>query len=163
MRVTGRFAVVIFAAIAAGCGFQLRGSDPLPPVLAKPWLDAPDRYTPLYAALTSRLRAAGVTLAATPAEATAAIRLSVDETGRELLSVSAQNRPGEYEVYYRAEFSVTAGERELLAPQHVSLRRDYGYDESAVLAKEHEEQSLRAALADEIAALILRRLTALEP
>jgi outer membrane lipopolysaccharide assembly protein LptE/RlpB len=45
----------------------------------------------------------------------------------------------------------------------VSVTRDYGYDETAVLAKEHEEQSLRAALADEIASLILRRLTALEP
>ena len=54
-----------------------------------------------------QLRAAGVTLAANPAEASAVIRLHLDETGRELLSVSAQNRPGEYEVYYRAEFSVT--------------------------------------------------------
>jgi LPS-assembly lipoprotein len=161
MHGTARFTVVLFAALAAGCGFHLRGSDPLPPVLAKSWLDAPDRYTPLYAALTSRLRTAGVTFAATPAEATATIRLSMDETGRELLSVSARNRPGEYEVYYRAEFSVSAGERELLAPQQVSLTRDYGYDETAVLAKEHEEQSLRAALADEIASLILRRLTAL--
>jgi LPS-assembly lipoprotein len=163
MRGNARFAVVLLAVLVAGCGFQLRGSDPLPPVLARPWLDAPDRYTPLYAALTSRLRGAGVTLATTPTEATAAIRLSVDETGRELLSVSAQNRPGEYEGYYRAEFSVSAGGRELLAPQQVSLTRDYGYDETAVLAKEHEEQSLRAALADEIASLILRRLTALEP
>jgi LPS-assembly lipoprotein len=161
MRTAARFVVIACVALAAGCGFRLRGSEPLPPVLAKPWVDAPDRYTPLYAALTSRLRAAGATLAAAPSEATAEIRLRVDETGRELLSVSAQNRPGEYEVYYRAEFSVTAGGRELLAPQQVSLTRDYGYDETAVLAKEHEEQSLRAALADEIASLILRRLTAL--
>ena len=34
------------------------------------------------------------------AEASAVIRLHVDETGRELLSVTAQNKPGEYEVYY---------------------------------------------------------------
>ncbi len=155
--------MLFVVALAAGCGYQLRGSAPLPPSLAKPWLDAPDRYTPLFAALTSQLRAAGVTLAANPTEASAVIRLHVDETGRELLSVSAQNRPGEYEVFYRAEFSVSAGERELLAPQQVSLKRDYGYDETAVLAKEHEEQSLRAALADEIASLIVRRLTALGP
>ena len=41
------------------------------------------------------------------------------------------------------------------------LTREYGYDVTAVLAKEHEEQSLRAALADEVAALMLRRFTAL--
>lgn len=150
-------------ALAAGCGFHLRGSTPLPPALAKPYLDAPDRYSPLYAALTQQLRTAGVSFAASPAEASAVIRLHLDETGRELLSVSARNRPGEYEVYYRAEFSVTAGERELLARQSFELTRDYGYDEAAVLAKEHEEQSLRAALADQIAALIVNRLTALGP
>jgi outer membrane lipopolysaccharide assembly protein LptE/RlpB len=43
----------------------------------------------------------------------------------------------------------------------VKLTRDYGYDESAVLAKEHEEGFLRDALAEEIADLILRRLAAL--
>jgi LPS-assembly lipoprotein len=148
-------------ALLAGCGFHLRGATPLPAPLAKPYLDAPDRYTPLYAALKQQLRAAGVDLAANPAEASAVVRLHLDETGRELLSVTPQNRPGEYEVYYRAEFSVTAGEKELLARQRVELTRDYGYDETAVLAKEHEEQSLRAALADEVAALILRRVTAL--
>jgi len=156
-----RILLVAVIALVAGCGFHLRGSTPLPAALAKPYLDAPDRYTPLFAALNQQLRAAGVTLAANPAEASAVIRLHLDETGRELLSVTPQNRPGEYEVYYRAEFSVTAGEKELLARQHVELTRDYGYEETAVLAKEHEEQSLRAALADEIAALILRRLTAL--
>ena len=156
-----RIPVLAMLALVAGCGFHLRGSTPLPPALAKPYLEAPDRYTPLFAALNQQLRAAGVTLAADPAQASAVIRLHLDETGRELLSVSAQNRPGEYEVYYRAEFSVTAGEQELIARQHVELTRDYGYDETAVLAKEHEEQSLRAALADEIASLILRRLTSL--
>lgn len=158
-----RILLAALVALAAGCGIHLRGSTPLPPALAKPWLDAPDHYSPLYAALTGQLRAAGVAFAANPAEATAVIRLHLDETGRDLLSVSAQNRPGEYEVYYRAEFSVTAGEHELLARQNFELTRDYGYDETAVLAKEHEEQSLRAALADELAALIVNRLTALGP
>ena len=95
------------------------------------------------------------------ASATAVIRLHRDDTGRELLSVTADNKPGEYEVYYAAEFSVTSGATELLARDQVKLTRDYGYDESAVLAKEHEEQFLRVALAEEIADLILRRLAAL--
>jgi LPS-assembly lipoprotein len=161
MRRFFRFAAFGLFLFVTGCGFHLRGSSPLPAALAKPYLDASDRYTALYAALHQQLRAAGVTFAANPAEASAVIRLHLDETGRELLSVSAQNRPGEYEVYYRAAFSVASGEQEMLARQHVELTRDYGYDETAVLAKEHEEQSLRAALADEIASLILRRLTAL--
>jgi LPS-assembly lipoprotein len=157
-----RLAAVVFAlSLASGCGFHLRGQMPLSAVMASPYVEAEDHYSPLYAALDQRLRAAGATPAADATTATAVIRLHVDETGRELLSVTADNKPGEYEVYYAAEFSVTSGATELLARSPVKLTRDYGYDESAVLAKEHEEQFLRVALAEEIADLILRRLAAL--
>jgi LPS-assembly lipoprotein len=164
MRRTILAAAVLAAAapaLVAGCGFHLRGQAPLPPVMAAPFVDAKDRYTPLYTALDARLRAAGARAAPDAASASAVIRLSVDDTGRELLSVTADNKPGEYEVYYAAEFSVSNGPSELLSPKQVKLTREYGYDESAVLAKEHEEESLRDALAEEIADQILRRLAAL--
>jgi LPS-assembly lipoprotein len=153
--------IVGWLALAAGCGFHLRGQTPLPATLVAPYLETSDRYTPLYAALAARLRAAGATLAADPAAASAVIRLHKDQTGRELLSVSARNTPSEFEVYYTVEYSVSAGASELLTRQQATLTRDLSYDETAVLAKEHEEQSLRAALADELAGLILRRLAAL--
>ena len=153
--------LLLVLAVAAGCGFQLRGQTPLPPVVASPFVEAEDHYSPLYAALDKRLRAAGATPAADATTATAVIRLHVDDTGRDLLSVTADNKPGEYEVYYAAEFSVTSGATELIERKQVRLTRDYGYDESAVLAKEHEEGFLRDALAAEIADPILRRLAAL--
>lgn len=156
-----RALVVVPLAVAAGCGFHLRGQAPLPAVAVRPYIETDDRYSPLYAALTSQLRAAGASLAPDAAGASAVIRLHADSTGRELLSIAANNKPGEYEVYYAAEFSVMAGGRELLARQQARLTRDYSYDEAAVLAKEHQEQSLRVALAGELARLILRRLAAL--
>lgn len=152
---------VVWLTVASACGFQLRGQASLPPALATPYLDAGDHYTPLYAALTARLRAAGANLAADPAAASAVIRLHRDDTGHELLSVSARNTPGEFEVFYTVEYSVSSGASELLARQRMTLTRDYSYDETAALAKEHEEQSLRVALADELAGLMLRRLAAL--
>ena len=156
-----RVIVLVPLAAAAGCGFHLRGQVPLPAGVARPYSESGDRYSPLYAALAAQLRAAGASLAPDAASATAVVRLHLDSTGRELLSIAANNRPGEYEVYYAVEYSVTAGGRELLARQQARLTRDYSYDEAAVLAKEHEEQSLRVALADELAGLILRRLAAL--
>ncbi len=148
-------------ALFAGCGFHLRGHAPLPATMARPYLDATDRYSPLHAALVARLKAAGAQLAPDAASATAVIRVHADRTGRELLTVAAGNKPGEYEVYYTAEYSVAAGGQDVLPRQQVTRTRDYSYDETTVLAKEHEEQSLRAALADEIAALMLRRFAAL--
>lgn len=153
--------VMMMAAATAACGFHLRGQAPLPAAMARPYLDSADRYSALHTALVARLKAAGAQLAPDAASATAVIRVHLDETGRELLSVAAGNKPGEYEVYYAAEYSVSAAGQELLSRQQVRLSRDYGYDETTVLAKEHEEQSLRAALADEIAALMLRRFSAL--
>ena len=153
--------VAVILGALAGCGFHLRGQSPLPAVVATPYVDAPDRYTALYTALDQRLRAAGARPVPSAAGASAVIRLHADDTGRELLSVTADNKPGEYEVYYAAEFSVASGSTELLSRQQVKLSRDYGYDESAVLAKAHEEESLRVALAGEFADLILRRLAAL--
>jgi LPS-assembly lipoprotein len=147
--------------LLAGCGFHLRSQAPLPAALMRPYVDAADRYSALYAALVERLRAAGAEPAVDAAGASAVIRVHVDRSGRELLTVAADNRPGEYEVYYAAEFSVSVAGKELLPRQQVRLTRDYGYDVTAVLAKEHEEQSLRAALADEIAALMLRRFSTL--
>lgn len=161
MRQTLLCFAVGWMTLISGCGFQLRGQAPLPATLAAPYLETGDHYTPLYAALEARLRAAGAKLATDPATASAVIRLNKDETGRELLSVSARNTPGEFEVYYTVEYSVSAGGRALLERQLVTLTRDFSYDETAVLAKEHEEQSLRAALADELAGLMLRRLAAL--
>ena len=152
---------VALAVLLSACGFQLRGQAPLPAVAARPYVEAADRLTPLYAAIDRRLRAAGAVPAASASEASVVVRLHLDETGRDLLSVTADNKPGEYEVFYAAEFSVTNGAAELIAPAQVRLTRNYGYDESAVLAKEHEEASLRLALAAEIAELILRRLAAL--
>lgn len=157
-RAAAGFAVLL---LLAGCGFQLRGQAPLPAIASAPYVESSDRFTPLVAALDRQLRAAGATPAANATEASLVIRLHSDQTGRELLSVTADNKPGEYEVFYAAEYSVTNGATEIVPRTQVKLTRDFGYDETAVLAKEHEEASLRDALSGDIADLILRRLAAL--
>ena len=64
-------------------------------------------------------------------------------------------------MYYTVEYSVGAAGAEILPRQELTLTRVYAYDERAVLAKEHEEQAIRAALAGDLAALLVRRLAAL--
>lgn len=160
MRRILAMAALALAALA-GCGFHLRGNTPLPAVLAAPWVETADRYSPLHAALVRQLRNAGAKPAASAEGASAVIRVHTDETGRELLTVTAENKPGEYEVFYTVAYSASAGGAELLPRQELTLTRNYGYDETAALAKEHEEQALRTALAEELASLMLRRLAAL--
>lgn len=156
-----RAAVVVVALALAGCGFQLRGTAELSPRMATPYLEVPDRYTPLYAALASALEASGATLARSREGASAVVRIHRDEAGRHVLSVTAQNTPAEYEVYYIVEYSVVSNGEQLLPLQSLTLTRDYSYDETEVLAKQHEERLIREALARDLAGLVLRRLEVL--
>jgi LPS-assembly lipoprotein len=156
-----RAAVAILALSLAACGFQLRGSVELSPRMTRPYLDVPDRYTPFNAALESALAASGARLAPSRDGASAVVRIRRDEAGRNVLSVTAQNTPAEYEVYYTVEYSVSANGEELLPPQSLTLTREYTYDESRILAKEHEERIIREALARDLAGLVMRRLAVL--
>ena len=156
-----RLAVVLVALGLAGCGFQLRGVVDLSPRMAAPYLEVSDTHTPLYVALRDSLRASGAQLAPTRERASAVIRIHRDESGRRVLSVSAANTPQEFEVFYTVEYSVSANGEELLPRQSLTLTRDYTYDETQVLAKQHEERAIREALARELAALVTRRLAVL--
>lgn len=156
-------AVVAGAALLglAACGFHLQGAQKLPPIMGATYLDAQDRYTDFHQALSDALRTSGAKLVRESADAKVVVEVQRDESGQRVLSVSARNTPTEYEVYYTVVYRVRAGERELLAPQTLTLTREYAFDETRLLAKEQEQEFLRAALARELAALVMRRLAAL--
>jgi outer membrane lipopolysaccharide assembly protein LptE/RlpB len=59
-------------------------------------------------------------------------------------------------------FAVHGADKDLLAPQTISLSRDYSFQEPLLLAKEHEADILRAQMARDLAAIAMRRLTRLK-
>jgi outer membrane lipopolysaccharide assembly protein LptE/RlpB len=73
-----------------------------------------------------------------------------------VLSVSARNTPAEYSIFYTVTYAVTAGGEEVLPAQTLTLTRDYTFDEEALLAKQHEEEILREALARDLVALVVK-------
>jgi LPS-assembly lipoprotein len=147
--------------LVGGCGWQLQGHLSLPESMTMTYVDTKDRYSEFTRALQEHLRASGARLVDEPALATARIRVLRDESGQRVLSFSARNTPQEYEVYYIVEYAVSAGDDELLPRQRLELTRDYTYDEAAVLAKQREEATLRAALARDLAAQVVRRVASL--
>ncbi len=50
---------------------------------------------------------------------------------------------------------------ELLPSQKVSVTRDYSFDETKLLAKENEEAILREGMANDLVAIVMRRLSAI--
>jgi len=153
--------LMILAASLAACGFHLQGAAKLSRTMSVTFIDAEDTHTEFHRALLGALDTAGVRVATERDEASATVAIKKDETGQRVLSLSAQNKPREYEVYYTVTFAVSAGGKELLAPQTVTLTRDYSFDERALLAKGHEQEVLRAALASDIVGIVMRRLASL--
>ena len=134
---------VLLLLLLSGCGFHLQSALTTPAVMERTYLATENTHSQFYRELRSRLRAAGVILVESPAEATATLLILVDETDQRVLSVSARNVPTEYEVYYSVEYELFSGETSLLAPQMLTLTRDYTYNENLVLGKAREEAMMR--------------------
>jgi LPS-assembly lipoprotein len=162
-RLLGSIAMVSLLAMLDGCGFRLVGSDPLPPVLARPYLSLKDPYTDFSREFERQLKSSGAMVQPVRAGATASIEVTRDFVEQRTLSVSANNIPTEYELIYTVTFGVHgAADKELLSPQTISLSKDYSFKENLLLAKEHEADILRQQMARDMVAIAMRRLTSLK-
>ena len=146
------------ALLLSACGFHLQGHKPLPAVLRVAYVQAKDRQSDFVQDLRKELLSSGAHLTTSSDDATAIVHVLNDDFARRVLSVSATDQPAEYELTYTVRFSVSAGDKELLAVQEVSGVRDYTFDETILLAKENEEAILREALAHDLADVVMRRL-----
>jgi LPS-assembly lipoprotein len=162
-----RLAVVLgsgaLVGLLAGCGFHLEGRYRLPATLAQVRIDAVDTQSEFYFGLRRALLTAGSRLTDNLKDPSAVvIHVLEDSTTDTILSVSTRNVPTEYELTYRIRYSVnSATGRQLIPPEESTLVRDYSYAENAQLAKQREQQILTAAMARELAGVVMRRLSSL--
>ena len=144
------------------CGFRLAGSDPLPAMLARPYLSLKDPYTDFSREFEHQLKSSGAELQPARQGASATIEITKDVAVQRTVSVSSTNIPTEYELTYTVTFAVEASDKQLLAPQTISLSKDYSFDENVLLAKEHEADILRQQMARDLVSIAMRRLTSLK-
>ena len=156
------FLALIPAALAAGCGFQLRRYDGLP--FASLYIDAPGGST-----VTQRLRAMlatekTTTLTATAAEAEAVLKITQEERVKSILTLTGGGRVSEYRLNLKLSYLLISKDgRELAAPETFELVRSMTYDDSLLLAKGAEEQLLYRDMDDNAALRIVRRMQTLKP
>jgi LPS-assembly lipoprotein len=158
----GSLAALGAVAALSACGFRLVGSDSLPGIMARPYLSLKDPYTDFSREFERQLKASGATLQVVRANATAIIEITKDSVQQRTLSVSALNIPTEYELTYTVTFAVQGADKELLAPQTISLSKDYSFEENVLLAKENEADILRQQMARDLVSIAMRRLTRLK-
>ncbi|WP_374040206.1 LPS assembly lipoprotein LptE [Massilia sp. IC2-477] len=156
---------VLAAAILAGCGFQLRGSNGQYNMPFKSIYLAFTETSPLGTELKRNLRAGdGVRIETDASKAEALFDVLSESRGKAILSLNSLGRVREYSLSYTLVFRVRdASNRELLGPTEITLRRNIAFDESQVLAKESEEQLLYRDMQADLVQQILRRLAAIKP
>jgi LPS-assembly lipoprotein len=160
--VSSRIFIIVGICALSACGFRLAGSDPLPAVMARPYLSLKDPYTDFSREFEHQLKSSGAALQLAREGATATVEVTKDLVEQRTLAVSAKNIPTEYELTYTVTFSVRSAAKELLAPQTISLSKDFSFDETLQLAKEHEADILRQQMARDLVSIAMRRLTSLK-
>ena len=148
------------AALIEGCGFHLQGRRVLPAVMGRPYIAASDQQSDFVHSLRRDLIVSGAHPTEDRKHATAVIHVQ-QSVKRRVLSVSASDRPTEYRVTYTVQFSVDAAGKTLLRRQTLTARRSYTFNESLVLADEHERTILTGAMGRELADIVMRRLASL--
>jgi len=118
----------VFAAslMLGACGFRLAGSDPLPTILAHPYLSLKDPYTDFSRVFEHRLKVAGAALQSNSEGASATIEVTRDQVDQRTLAVTGStptqpaNIPTLYELTYTVTYRVRGPDKELIA------NRDFG-------------------------------------
>ena len=157
-----RAAILCLTLLLTACGFQLRGAYNLP--YESLFISLPDASV-IGAGLKRQIRAGGGTRLVDTMEEAQGTFLQVSEVReRQILSLSSAGRVREVRLRFRYAYRVVdAKGRELVPTTGVELTRDISYDDSAVLAKEQEEQLLWRDMENDLVQQLLRRLTAVKP
>lgn len=147
------------AALAASCGFHLRGHAPLPATVETLNLQLARPNGELGRALRPLLQAGGVTLVSGETPAAARLVILESRMRRRILTVGRQARVSEYLLQLTAAFKLIGPDGRTLVPvRRLEVRQDYTFNEGVVLGKQRESAILREELYERMARLIVLRI-----
>lgn len=159
---TRRRALALLAAVGAtaaltGCGFRLRGPQPLD--FATIYVGVSE-FSELGAQLRRQIATSGTTtVVEDAAKAEVKLQLLTNEREREILSLTGAGKVREYQLTQRIRFRlIDKADTELIAPTSILARREYTFDDSLILGKEQEESLLFRDMQNDLVQQLMRRL-----
>ena len=150
-------ALCLVAALAAGCGFQLRTWD-LATSFETAAIDA-DRDTDLDRDLAEALRSAGVRVVA--ADADVVLQLADQRNERRSGAVTSAGRAAEYELTLQVAFGIARSDgEELVATRLLRSERIARLDRDNIVGSSEEQALLAAEMRNDLVGQMLRTLGA---
>ncbi|SHK34690.1 LPS-assembly lipoprotein [Marinobacter antarcticus] len=162
---TTRLITVSMMAISLGaCGFQLRGVPPVSSALEPLELDCqPPVPASLCLSVREQLELGGVQLVSGE-DANYRLRLRGFEQDRRASAITVQAAAAEYTLRHSINLElISADGVPVIASTRLTTTESYRYDETNVLAKQREEESLQQQLSDRLAQQIIFRLAPITP
>jgi LPS-assembly lipoprotein len=156
--------VALMAVLLTGCGFQLRGAPPVSSALEPLAVDCASQVPEtLCRSLREQLSLGNVSLAPV-ADADYILRLKNFERDRRASAITAQAAAAEYTLRHSVDLEVISADRvPMVATTRLSTSESYRYDETNVLARQREEETLRQQMDDRLAQQVIFRLAPLTP
>lgn len=149
-------------AVVAGCGFQLRGSAPVPAALQPLAVTCDSQVPELLCNDVREQLIGGDVVVVEPEQADYVLRLREFREQRRASAITLQASAAEYTIRQTLRMDVLTSDRvPLLADTELSSIETYRYDEANVLAKQREEEALRESLYQQLAQQVIFRLAPL--
>lgn len=154
-----RLTIVLLAGLLAGCGFELRGANVLPPDLRNLYVVA---NQDLQYEVAAFLETSDTNLVKSREQADVVLSILNPRYDRRVLSVDPNTgKEREFEIVYTVDVNAVDKQgRSLIAPQPVSLLRDFIFDTEAVIGASREEAVLQVEMRRDAVQQILYRLRA---
>lgn len=150
---------VITATAVSGCGFQLRGTSPVPAALQPLAIDCPNSLPARFCeSVREQLSLGGIKLEPTET-ADYVLTLRDYNQDRRASAITAQASAAEYVLRHSVTIELhSANKVPLIAATELNASETYRYDETNVLAKQREEEELQQQLGDRLAQQVIFRL-----
>lgn len=158
LRVIFSLSLLCSLALSA-CGFQLRGITEL----SFKTLYIQGATLSISRELKQSFKTNGIQVVENAADAELLLEMINETNEKRILSLSGGGVVREYELNYRASFRTREPNAPTWsAPQTVQSRRDFSYNDNALLGKLDEETKLNTDMRSDTVREILRRLTAIK-
>ncbi len=159
------FGVIFFpwlvCLMVVSCGWHLRGDTVISPQLKLIAIEANHTDNHFKKILRQNLVSAGAVVVDLREDSLSTIKVIKVSSRRRLVSVDDSGNATAYQLINSVAFSlVDKFGKELVLPQSITKSRNYQYDSNNVLGKAKEERSIRELLLNDIALLVMKRLSA---
>lgn len=147
---------LLLSGLLVACGFQLRGIT----AVSFSSINLQGKTLTISKALRSNLEANNIKILATADNAELLLELTGEENEKRILSLSGGGVVREYELFYRVRYRLRGADDELWsAEQTLEARRDFSYNDAALLAKQNEEAQLYENMRSDVTNNLMRRLS----